>query len=167
MPGIDVTGGSAQAVAGAAGGMSSINPYIQMAQGGFQMYSDIKGRIDDAKNWTADIPGIQKDSRGRPSYNLGEARNKLNEIDTSSFNDGAITNNILNGALGVGFLPSFLGGEKANSEAEKSYKKEEAIFGQKQDNFNVQNAQYDANEDARAAVQARSRERQRRASIIG
>jgi hypothetical protein len=188
--GIDVAGGSAQAAAGASAGsamgmLSKANPYIQMVQGGYEMYKDISGRINSAKDWTAGIPDAQKDSRGRPTYNLGESRGKLSALDTSSFNDGAIAGNALTGAAigsvvpgvgtavgaGVGALvggvAGFLGGEKANSEAGKTLSAEEQLFAKQQDQFNASNTLYDANEDARASVQARSRERQRRATIVG
>ena len=179
--GIDVAGGSAKA----AEGMSSINPYIQMAQGGYQIYQDISGRINAAKDWTAGIPDEQKDATGRPIYNLGESRGKLSALDTSSFNNGAIAGNALTGAAigsvvpgvgtaigaGVGALvgaaAGFFGGNKANQEAEKTLSAEEQLFAKQQDQFNSSNTFYDANEDARAAVQARSRERQRRATIVG
>jgi hypothetical protein len=150
------------------------NGYISMASGALSLIDTINQTVRDAKNWSADIPNINKDINGMPIYDLGNARNKLNEFDTADVGKGLGMESALKGASAmsatgnplamaggaiVGGVAGLIGRRRARRQAERRKSEESREFSRTQGMYNTQLKDYDLQQDAKQQAAAGERKR--------
>ena len=152
----------------------SASGYVSMAAGALSIYDGINDTIQNAKDWSADLPSPSEDANGMPVYNLGASRNALQEYDTSEVGKGLGLDSAVKGASAmaqtgnpfavaggaiVGGAAGLVGKRRARRQAERAKLTQENAFSDAQGSFNTQLKGYDTRQDAIQQQAAKERQR--------